>query len=159
MPKAQSPPYQAMIHASECDGVLFSSISFWLPQKKCLIKGGGIMGIQVVTYKYYPFGIRVVLIRQPLYLQGPVVPFTRPVYSDLLHPPRGSPAMKAQHVPFLTYYGDSCRLCETGGCVTAISINHQLLHLQEEMRLNLPGSLRTSHLSRRPCRRFRMEFF
>ena len=40
------------------------------------------MGIQVVTYKYY-FGIRVVLIRQPLYLQGPVAPFPRPVYSAL----------------------------------------------------------------------------
>ena len=40
------------------------------------------MGIQVVTYKYYLFGIQVVLIHQPLYLQGPVVPLPRPVYSD-----------------------------------------------------------------------------
>lgn len=46
--------------------------------------------------------------------------------------------MKAQYVPFLTYYGDSCRLCGTGGCSTAISINHQLLHLQEEMRFQSP---------------------
>ena len=43
------------------------------------------MGIQVVTYKYYPFGTRVVLIHQPLYLQGPVATLPRYVYSD--HPP------------------------------------------------------------------------
>ena len=43
------------------------------------------MGIQVVTYKYYPFGIRVVLIRQPLYLQGSVATLPRYVYID--HPP------------------------------------------------------------------------
>ena len=46
--------------------------------------------------------------------------------------------MKAQHVPFLTYYGNSRRLCGTSGCGTAISINHQLLHLQEEMRFQSP---------------------